>query len=48
VIALEIVLLLAYFGAALWLVPKVIRRSIRKIPSRVPQDWVDEYHSGSR
>ncbi len=46
--AVEILLLLAYFGAALWLGPRVIRRSILKIPSRVPQDWVDEHHSGSR
>ncbi len=47
-IALEILLFLAYFGAALWFVPRVISRSDHKMPSHVPKDWVDEYYSDGR
>jgi hypothetical protein len=43
-----IVLLLSFMATALWLVPRVLFRSELRIPARVPQEWIDDYHSGSR
>ena len=45
---MTILLLLGFFGAVLWLFPKLIVRSVLKVPSRVPQQWVDDYRAGDR
>jgi len=39
-------LFLLLLAAVLWLVPRIIFRSSAKIPTRVPQEWIDDYHSG--
>jgi hypothetical protein len=31
----------------LWLIPRILSRSVRKIPATVPKEWVDEYRSGN-
>jgi Na+-transporting methylmalonyl-CoA/oxaloacetate decarboxylase gamma subunit len=38
-------LLLSFFVAALWGVPRLISRATVKIPSRVPEEWVADYNS---
>ena len=43
-IAMTLVLL-SFFGAALWVVPRLISRAAVKIPSRVPEEWVADYNS---
>jgi hypothetical protein len=38
-------LLLSFFVASLWVVPRLISRSALKIPSRVPEEWVADYNA---
>ena len=40
---LQIFVLLIFIGAALWLIPRFLSRSARKMPSKVPQAWVEKY-----
>jgi hypothetical protein len=43
-IAMTLVLL-SFFGVALWAVPRLISRSAVKMPTRVPEEWVADYNS---
>jgi flagellar biogenesis protein FliO len=45
---LQILVLLILVGVALWLVPRFLSRSVRKMPSRVPRAWVEEYRTEER
>jgi hypothetical protein len=39
-------LMLLLAVAAFWLVPRVLVRMTARVPSRVPQKWIDEYGPG--
>jgi len=45
---LQIFVLLILVGAALWLIPMFLSRSARKMPSKVPQAWVEKYRTDER
>jgi hypothetical protein len=38
-------LLVVLFVSCLWVVPRLISRSAVKMPARVPEEWVADYHS---
>ena len=46
---MAVVLLLAFYAIAawviFWVVPRSLRRSRPEIPSTVPQEWVDEFQA---
>ena len=39
--AMMVIVLLLFFGGALWLIPNLLSRSARRMPRQVPQAWVD-------
>ena len=45
---LQIFVLLILVGTALWLIPVSFSRSARKMPSKVPQAWVEKYRTDER
>ncbi len=47
-LVVAVLLLLASVAAALWVLPRLIFRPAPKPPSRVPQEWVDEFNAEPR